>query len=55
MNKPPPIIRAHVEKALHQLHLDNPKRAEKWLVKALNLIEVLPERDCSYSFKIKRK
>jgi len=40
-------------RALHQLCMDNTRGAKKTLTKALGLIEVLPERDCSYTYNSK--
>ncbi len=49
----PPIDRKHVERALYALCVDNHGRCKNWLLKALSLSEVVPERKCSYTWRKK--
>ena len=39
------------ERALHAVCVDDNRRAKKWLCKLLQIVEVKPERDVSYTWK----
>lgn len=45
------VFREPVERALCHLTKDNFRMCKKWLLWALNLIEVKKQRDCSYTYK----
>lgn len=45
------VARLPVERALEALSLGDRARCKKWLLKALGLIEVEPERKCFFTWR----
>jgi hypothetical protein len=45
-----PKHEAAIRQALQRLSFDDPKGAEKWLLKALGLVKVSGARECSYTY-----